>query len=202
MIPLWYLAGCTPGWIPAQIVVEAPGADPSAPFGDPEAAANGVRAGGCCSGSTDVYSLHLDGARTHLVLAFDEPVVDGEGADLVVFENPFEIAGGGVFIDPVVVEVSVDGDVFEPFPYEAPATYSSDPGDWSGLGGVTPGAFDVDDATTPDAHLEEAGGDRFDLADLGLDAITHVRLRVDPSLPVDPVSDGPDIDGVMGRASR
>lgn len=193
------LGGCTPGWIVADTVIEAPGADSGALFDDPSLAVNGVHAGGCCSGSADVYSLDRDGPRTHLVLAFSEPVVDGDGPDLVVFENPFEISGGGVFIDPVVVEVSVDGELFEAFGYEAPETYSSDPSAWSGLAGVTPGLYDADDPSTPDADLEEAGGDRFDLAELGLEEIRFVRLRVEASLPVDPISDGPDIDGVMGR---
>lgn len=196
------LAGCAEVWIAADAVVEAPGADLDVAFGDPEAAVNGVRGGGCCSGSTDVYSLQLEGPRSSITVAFPQPVVDGDGPDLVVFENPFEIGNGGVFIDPMVVEVSEDGEVFEVFPWRAPATYSSDPADWSGLAGVTPVAANVEDPTAPAPDDGEAGGDRFDLAELGLDAVTHVRLRVDGALPYDLVSNGPDVDGVYGRTVR
>mgnify|MGYP004370035033 CR=1 FL=1 len=197
------LLGCSDEvWLPADTVVDAPGADPDAPFGDPEMAVNGVRGSGCCAGGTDVYSLQLEGERTSLLLAFAEPVVDGDGPDLVVFENPFEIQGGGVFMDPVVVEVSEDGETFVRFPWEAPDVYTSDPAAWSGLAGLTPVSANVDD---PDAPLPEdpaAGGDAFDLAELGLTAVTHVRLVVDDAIPYDIVSNGPDIDGVYGRTLR
>lgn len=193
------LVGCQAPLPHADQVVSAPGALSGLPFDDPQLAANGVRAGGQRQGSTDVYSLDLDGPRTELVLAFTEVVVvDGEGPDLVVFENPFEIDGGGVFIDPVSVEVSEDGDTFVAFPYGLKSDgYSMDPDDWWGIAGRLPGAHDLDDPSSPSAELPEAGGDRFDLADLGLTAITHVRLRPAAGMPVHSASNGPDIDGVI-----
>ncbi|MCB9693629.1 MAG: hypothetical protein H6736_17590 [Alphaproteobacteria bacterium] len=200
----------------ADVVLDAPGADPDVPFGDPAMAANGADGAGCCAGGTDVYSLTLDGRRPHLVLGFSgRAVVDGPGPDLVVFENAFDVRGGGRFMDPVVVGVSADGERFVDFPHAYlaadPASWSDDPEDWQGFAGVTPTLAGPDG---PPAHHRRAGGDRFDLADLpegpertavlerGVIAIRLVPAGtiVDPATgaphPVDPVSDGPDIDAV------
>lgn len=211
---LFLLACSGPDW--ADVVLDAPGADPEAPYGDPALATNGARGGGCCAGGTDVYSLRLDGSRDHLVVAFsDRVVVDGPGDDLVVFENPFDIAGGGTFMDPIVVGVSPDGERFVDFPVQfGRPTYSDDPLDWEGFAGLTPVEHDVDDPDAPSPDDEASGGDRFDLFDLPegevrdevLDmGVLAVRLRpaglvTDPTtgapFPTDPVSDGPDIDAV------
>jgi hypothetical protein len=59
-----------------------------------------------------------------------------------------------------------------------------------------------DDDDPPDPLSDAAGGDRFDLADLGLEAIECVRLSGADAYPHDPVSNGPDIDGVYGRGQR
>lgn len=200
----------------ADEIFSAPGADPSVPFGDPLLAVDGADGGGCCSGSTDVYSLTLDGRRPELVLGFsDRVVVDGPGPDLVVFENPFEVSGGGVFMDLVVVGVSPDGERFVDFPHaylaDDPTAWSSDPDLWEGFAGRTPTLLQ-DGA--PDARSRRAGGDRFDLQDLPAGPVTDellasgvlairlspAGLRSDPQtdrpFPVDPVSDGPDIDAV------
>ena len=193
------LVGCTNGAPWADVVIDAPGADQELDgFSDPHFAVNGARGGGLSAGGTDVYSLDRDGPRTHLVVGFsDLQVVDGEGPDFVVFENAFQISSGGNFMDPTLVEVSRDGEVWHPFPATfAGTTYDNDPALWEGFAGIQPVVHDVDDRSTPDVDDPEAGGDRFDLADLGLDSVTQIRLSAAPGVPNEPVSNGPDIDAV------
>lgn len=210
-------------WAFADTVVDAPGADPAARFGDPALAVNGVRGGGQFAGSLDVYSLDYD-RRTHLVLAFDggrRAVLDGPGADLVVFENPFQYAGSDrFFMDPVIVEVSGDGERFRAFPHRyepAPGeTYDARPEAWPGFAGTIPVLLHVE-SNPLDPFDPRAGGNAFDLADLGEDEeamrlrasgvrfvrLTSAAIRIDPATgapyPRDPVSNGADIDGVAGR---
>ena len=197
----------------AGLVVEAPGASGTG-FGDPQRAVNGVHGGGLRAQSLDVYSVPPD---SYLVVSWDgRRLIDGPGADLVVFENPFDYGDtGDRFMDPAVVEVSTDGEVWTAFPFrylaERPEEYSPRPADWSGFAGVTPVLYD-DDLGPPDPFGEGAGGDRFDLADLpdGLhDAgVRFVRLSaasgwtnpdIGEAYPRAAVSDGIDIDGVVGR---
>jgi hypothetical protein len=112
-------------------------------------------------GSLDVATLGCEG---EIVLGFDEPIIDGEGPDLVVFENAF--AAG--FPEPGEVAVSEDGETWQ--------TFACDPVALVGCAGVTP--------TQPAAlegELEPArtGGDAFDLAALP-DApaqVWYVRIR-------------------------
>ncbi|MBU0551003.1 LIC_13355 family lipoprotein [Myxococcota bacterium] len=202
----------------ADVVVEAPGATGEG-LGDPQRAINGVRGGGVQVGGADVYSLDPGEGRSALVLRWSGRVVeDGPGDDLVIFENPFEYAEG-IFMDLMVVEVSTDGVRWQAFPYdylaEDEARYSADPRDWAGFAGRTPVSLNVEGAAL-DPMDEAAGGDRFDLADLQgalgeeirREGARYVRLRPAMSLnnpdtgapfPADPISDGPDIDGVCAR---
>jgi hypothetical protein len=192
----------------ATLVVDAPTAG-EGPFADPELAVNGVRGEGPDAGGLDVFSLGL-GVDEGLTLGFAEPVVPGEGPDLAVFENPFDIAGGGRFFDPVVVEVSADCEAFVAFPWSyAGGEWDADPAAWEGVAGLSPVLLHEEDNPV-DPLSAEAGGDRFDVDDLGEEApaeIACVRLTsasayLDPSgepFPHDPVANGPDIDGVYGR---
>ena len=189
----------------ATEVVDAPHATGSG-FGDAERAVNGVRGGGEHAGSTDVYSVGLD--DDHLVLGWEGAAVfDGPGDDLVVFENPFVIHGGGVFIDPTEVALSPDGDAWVSFPCAANTDDPQDPAGFVGCAGLTPVHLHAD--TLPlDPFDPDAGGDRFDLADLPDDPVAdwilaegarYVRLRAAAGVPRDPVANGPDIDGVAAR---
>jgi hypothetical protein len=205
----------------ADVVIEAPGATGEG-FGDPSRAINGVRGSGLNEGSFDVYSL--DGAeRTHLVLAWrDARIMDGPGADFVVFENAFQTASGtSNFMDPVVVSVSHDGETFVDMPhsYDAPdpSRYSSDPDDWQGFAGRTPVLFHEEDNVVDPFDPVLAGGDAFDLASLPEseegrrireEGARFVRLvsasrttnpETGEHYPRDLVSNGADIDGVYGR---
>lgn len=202
----------------ADTIVDAPGAS-SAPFRDPALATNGVRGAGGGAGSLDVYSIDYG---SHLVLGWSgRRVHDGPGADLVVFENPFAFGEASVFMDPAIVEVSVDGEDWIAFPhdYRAPdeTAYSSRAADWPGFAGVTPVLLNADTRPVDPFDHAAAGGDAFDLATLpdeGLGArvraegFAFVRIRPAPDrdnpdtgarYPRDPVANGPDIDGVIAR---
>ena len=220
-IPLLGCASAPPEFAAANVVVEAPGADDSR-FGDPSRAVNGVRGAGMGSGSFDVYSLN-DTTRPYLVVGFgDFAVTDGPGADLVVFENGFLAASSEdyFFMDPIIVEVSSDGASWLAMPFDYVAdderVYVPNPEAWEGFAGTLPVLFHEE--TNPvDPFGPMAGGNAFDLAELGAseaamrmrrEGIRYVRLRsagtfVNPDtgalFPRDVVSDGADIDGVIGR---
>lgn len=191
------LVGCVPEALLADEIVAAV---PSAgPFGDPALAVNGVRGGGQTAGSLDVFSMGFEDA---LVLAFADPVADGDGPDLAVFENPFDVEGGGRFFDPVVVEVSADCASFVPFPVAHEGDWDADASTWSGFAGLTPVLLH-EEGNPVDPLSEAAGGDRFDLAEIGVAEIRCVRMTsaVAFGFPADPASNGPDIDGVYGRTA-
>ena len=86
-----------------------------------------------------------------------------------------------------------------------------DPRLWDGFAGRTPVTLHFED--NPVSPFEGyGGGDGFDLETLGDDAADGVRFirlqsagtSVDPRTgtfyPIDPISNGPDIDGVIGRS--
>lgn len=212
-----FIAGCAPSPAPgagqfegaqrASVVVSAP-TETGEGYKDPGLAVNGVHGGGMTQGSLDVYSISL-GGDDELVVGFETPVVDQEGVDLVVYENPFDIAGGGRFMDPTVVEVSADGLDFVVFPhrYEGQGDLS-DPDDWLGFAGITPVLLHEEDNLV-EPLSDAAGGDGFDLAVLeeAPDEVWFIRLTsasrwLDPETGspflLEPVSNGPDIDGVYG----
>ena len=124
--------------------------------------------GGCCMGSLDVVSLGNGGT---IVLGFDgNGIQDGPGVDFVVFENAFETAGG-IFAEAATVAVSDDGITWHTFPCEATEA------PWGSCAGVTP--VDLTGADlAPDGSFdpEQAGGDGFDLADLGVERARWVRI--------------------------
>jgi hypothetical protein len=198
-------------------VVTAPDTPHSPQFSDPDAATNGVR--GSAGGSHDVYSL---GPNDALVLRWPgQRLTDGPGADFVVFENAFAIAGGQrIFMDLVVVEVSRDGETWVVFSHDYRALdetqYSNDPALWVGFAGRTPVRLHAEDNPV-DPFGANAGGDAFDLAELPpgpetdairRDGAVFIRLssatawtNPDTRAPfvADAISDGPDIDGVAAR---
>ncbi|HEY4220490.1 MAG TPA: cell surface protein [Myxococcota bacterium] len=117
------------------------------------------------SGSLDVVSLGTGGS---IVLEMGEDIVDGDGVDLIVFENPF-LTAGGVAADPEAgeVAVSLDGAAFTAFPC---AKADPAPNGCAGFGAVT--ASDASTATDPAL----AGGDDFDLATIGVARARFVRI--------------------------
>ena len=200
----------------ADVVIDAPTGD--GPFRDPRRAVNGVRGAGEFAGGTDVFSLNHD---ERLVLGWTaRRVLDGPGPDLAVFENPFRTGDANWFLDPVVVEVSADGEAWVAFPHDYRAAdelaWSDDAADWSGFAGLRPVVLH-EELRPHDPFDPAAGGDLFDLADLpptpATDAIraegvAYIRLGAPgtnpdsgEAFPRDPVSNGPDIDGVYARTT-
>ncbi|HMR75842.1 MAG TPA: hypothetical protein PKD61_12035 [Polyangiaceae bacterium] len=127
------------------------------------------KGGGCCVGGLDVVSLGNGGS---VVVAFaDNAIVDGPGPDFVVFENAFWIAGDETqsFAELASIAVSEDGVSWHEFPCAASAP------PYDSCAGVQPVFANADDGAI-DPLSPEAGGDRFDLADLGLTRARYVRV--------------------------
>lgn len=124
------------------------------------------------AGSLDVLSLGVDG---EIVLGFGgRRIIDGPGADLVVFENAFWVAGDSSrpFAELGAVAVSLDGETWQEFPCDPGREGGFDPG----CAGWRPRLqYDACDQVPLDPAL--CGGDPFDLADLGLAEARYVRVR-------------------------
>ncbi|MBL9077695.1 MAG: hypothetical protein JNL08_09335 [Planctomycetes bacterium] len=170
-------------------------------------AGGGVFAPGNALGAPDgPLGVHSLGTGGSLTLGFALPIANGPGADFLVGENPFLVAGTffASFAEVAFVEVSSDGVHFVRFParYFGPAASPgafgiAGIGSYANLAGQHPVL-----ATAPGSDVQdvvEAGGDAFDLADLAADlavvggavdlgAIVQVRL-------VD-VRDGVSLDAV------
>lgn len=171
--------------------VPGPGVLPA--FADPATALHGPRGCGISCGALDVVTLGVGG---HLTLGFDVVIQDGPGADLIVFENPFQASEAfspSTFTEVVFVEVS-SGGVFARFP----SAYGGGAGPFSpfasfgwgaydGLASAVPTLANVRTNTIDPLNPTVGGGTAFDLARLAdhplvlagrvnLDAITRVRL--------------------------
>lgn len=151
-------ADCVEGFDPAEGVSFGHDAMPDIVRGPPQG-------GGETMGGTHVVSLGCGGSIT---LHFSEPwPTDGPGPDFVVFENAF-VAGAQTFIEPAQVLVSDDGVGWYAFDCDPTR---EDPEGCAGLHPVIPAAtadIEIDPAT--------AGGDAFDLSDVGLPEARYVRL--------------------------
>jgi hypothetical protein len=142
-------------------------------------------------GSLDVLSLGVGG---EIVLGFgDRSIVDGSGADFVVFENAF-FAGGDPskpFAEPGEVSVSEDGETWVTFACDA---QDGDGAEVTGCAGVSP-TLEFDAAKLVPIDPEKTGGDAFDLADVSLREARFVRIRDLSETGVAP-SAGFDLDAV------
>lgn len=121
---------------------------------------------GALQGSLDVVSLGNGGVIE--VRFGDNAVVDGPGDDLVIYENAFHSGdeNGPMFTEYAFVEVSRDGRNWLAFPYDGATG--------EGLAGREP--VNANSGNEIDPLSPEAGGDRFDIAVLGLDYVSAVRL--------------------------
>ena len=188
-------------------------------------ALNGVHGAGANGGSQDVLSLGFKvGTDDMVVLSWSQGrVQNGPGTDFVVFENAFLISGGpNVFMDHVIVELSVDAEQWVTYPHdylaEDETAYSANPEDWQGFAGVTPVLLNEDTMRVDPFDAQLAGGDHFDLDNLTgddplseqirEDGFVYMRLvaaptRVNPDtgdvFVRDAASNGADIDGVYVR---
>lgn len=207
----------------ADHVVEALGRvqSPSA-LNDPKLAINGVQ-GNRKSGSKDVYSrgYDTDSKNHYLILEWSgRSIVNGEGADFVIFENAFEFGKNRVFMDQIVVSVSNDLKNWSVFPYdylaEDETRYSADPADWQGFAGIEPTNFNRENPECISPFADLSGGDTFDLDSLKEDdplrnGFRYLKLQSAPTLiNVDTgstfvheaISDGFDLDGVYANTTE
>ena len=162
--------------------------------------------GGTGHGSLDVLSFGSGGS---IVVSFaPNAIVDGPGTDFIVFENPFRIGGSSsnVYAEPGEVSVSDDGTTWHTFPCNP----TFDPGAADGTGTAPPygacaGWHVV--YSTPQNGISPfdpavAGGDPFDLAQVGLKHARYVRIvdRTDEVCPEagasKPDNNGFDLDAV------
>lgn len=122
------------------------------------------------SGGLDVVSLGIGG---EIVVSFEpNAIVDGPGADFIVFENAF-FAGSGTepYADLAEISVSEDGTTWTDFPCTpgASAPYGACAG-WHPVysapgNGISP------------IDPEKAGGDAYDLSAIGIAQARFVRIR-------------------------
>ncbi|MGH7269132.1 MAG: cell surface protein [Polyangiaceae bacterium] len=161
--------------------------------------------GGSSRGSTDVVSLGTGGS---IVVSFaPNAIVDGPGADFIVFENPFWVGGNpnDIYAEPGEVSVSDDGATWHTFPC-APAI---DPASAHGTGvappyGACAGWHIVNSSPANGVSPIDpsvAGGDAFDLAAIGVTRARYVRIvdktREDcPDAGGGPNTNGFDLDAV------
>jgi hypothetical protein len=130
------------------------------------------RGAGSVQGSLHVLSLGLGG---EIVLKSEIPVLDGAGEDFIVFENPFLIGGDPdtPFAELGEVAVSQDGNDFVAFTCERdnPAEL------YPGCAGVSPVFANPENNSIDPTDPDTAGGDAFDLQQVGLPWIQYIRIR-------------------------
>jgi hypothetical protein len=149
----------------------------------------GPEGGGDMAGSLDVLSL---GSGGEIVLSFEDvELVDGPGPDLLVFENSFS-----GYVETASVAVSIDGTEWHEWTC-TPEKESGYPG-CAGVASVRASSVNGIDATDP----AKAGGDAFDLADLGLFSARFVRIRDTGTNPAEGISGGFDLDAIAAVHSQ
>ena len=126
-------------------------------------------------GSLDVVSLGDEG---EIVVELGDYVVDGDGPDFIVFENPFNIGGDPTnpFAEPGEVSVSEDGVDWTTFPCDGPFSCSVNGYPYSSCAGWHAVYSNPDNGISP-FDPAVAGGDAFDLADIGVARIKFIRIR-------------------------
>lgn len=171
---------------------------PCAGFGAsamPEIVRGPPEGAGTLSGSLDVVSL---GVRGEIVVSFGgNAIVDGPGADFIVFENAFWASGdpNEPANDLGDVSVSEDGRTWVSFPCAA-----GDHPPYEGCAGWRPVMSSSKSGISP-FDVERAGGEAFDLAQVGLTRAKFVRIRdlgrqTCPDTPRRPINYGFDLDAV------
>ncbi len=117
-------------------------------------------------------------------------IVDGPGADFIVFENSFLGPRGLPYAEPAQVSVSRDGVHWVPFPFDSATLV--------GCAGITPTSGG--DPWNPLA----SGGDAFDLSHIGMDSVRWIRIVDTCRLLInnpehryyDPTLNGFDLDAI------
>ena len=136
---------------------------PQVVYGEP-------KGGGAHGGSTDVLSLGKSGSIT---VGFGSSfITDGEGPDFIVFENTFYIQDDPThpFKELGEVSVSEDGETWTTFPCKSDDyPYTGCAGWRATFAGSSPLVSSFDPAT--------AGGDAFDLNEIGVPEARFVRIH-------------------------
>lgn len=130
---------------------------PDIVFGPPQGA-------GQNAGSLDVLSLGQNGT---IVVSFDYPIVDGIDADLIVFENGFT-----GWSEPAIVSASQDGATW----IEWPCELVDESRLYEGCAGITPVLSHPNNCIDA-RNADQAGGDAFDLQDIGLTEAQFIRIQ-------------------------
>jgi hypothetical protein len=183
--------GEAPAWAGTGGIVDASGAAldalTGAPGGGGATTPNAAATDLVTVSDGGVLELHLPGVA----------VLDGPGADFVVYENAF-YAGGDRSLraaDPATVEVSSDGTTWVAIPAvlrggAIPSGIAIDARLFGeGYLGIEPVFANATNALGPGSLA--AGGDRFDIAATGLDSVRAIRI-------IDVAGDGrsPDLDAL------
>lgn len=152
--------------------------------------------GGKLKAGRDVLSLGEGGSIT--VEFVDNEVVDGNGPDFIVFENPFLAAPGDDpdfgFFELAKVEVSFDSETWTEFPY--------DTGSRKGCAGHHPVLANAEKNEIDPTDPKVAGGDAFDLKEIGVKVVRFVRITDVQSFGGDEGAAGFDLDAVAAVHSR
>lgn len=128
------------------------------------------------------------GAGGWVALSFEAPIIDGPGPDFIVFENAFTYGPNNalVFDEWLQVAVSKDGTTWHTFPNDCETG--------AGMAGRTPTAAFGANYQDP----AQSGGDAFDLQDLGIDSIYHVRVTDAVACqPADALRLAAELDGIV-----
>lgn len=128
---------------------------------------------GTGAGSFDVVSLGVGG---EIILSVgDGFIVDGQGDDFIVYENPFWASKDPLQVFAELGEVSVSEDGEEWFTF--PCMLEPEPqAQWHGCAGWTP-TLVYDPFEHPQLDQEVTGGDAFDLSVVGLERAKYVKIR-------------------------
>jgi hypothetical protein len=161
--------------------------------------------GGSDLGSTDVVSLGSGGS---IVVSFaPNAIIDGPGADFIVFENPFWIGGNesDPYAEPGEVSVSDDGITWTSFA----CTPTIDPQASDGTGVAPPygtcGGWQIvysnpQNGISP-VDPNVAGGLALDLATVGVTHARYVKIvdqthEACPEAGAGPITNGFDLDAI------
>lgn len=119
-------------------------------------------------------------------------IIDKAGTDFIIFENSFlNPVNEKYFAEPAIVSVSCDGVNFIQFDFDSLTL--------EGCAGVMPTFGNP-------AKPETCGGDKFDLSNIGIDSISHIKIKDisrfildNPEHPFyDAIISGFDLDAVVG----
>ncbi len=125
---------------------------------------------GRSKGSLHVVSLGCGGS---IILEFSSPLIaNGPGVDFIIFENAFSYGGKETFSEPAKISVSIDGKKWYSYPCHPEKTQWPFPQ----CAGVREVYSHPDNSIDP-YNPNKAGGDVFDLEDVGLPFARFIKIE-------------------------